>query len=106
MDAGAHEMAERDPDARAMTDKEFARAGTRAAHQDIMSRVGLDSGEVCRALQDHTRHLAQLELGHSEPDRAARAVFHVIAHDPRGVRRALGASTVGACLNFAKRSED
>jgi putative transcriptional regulator len=105
MDAGAHEMAERDPDARAMTEEEFARAERVPHIKTLCHALGLTREEFAARYKIPLGILRNWGWA-TPPDRAARAVLHVTAHDPGGVRRAWRASTVGACLNFAKRSEN
>ena len=83
--------AQRDPDARPMTEDEF-RAARRVPRTRALRRaLGLTQEEFAARYQIPLGTLRDWEQGRSEPDQPARAYLTVIAHDPDGVRRALEA---------------
>jgi len=88
-DAEVHEAAERDPDARPMTDEEFARAKRVPRARTLRRALGLTQEEFATRYRVPLGTLRDWEEGRSEPDEPARAYLTVIAHDPDGVRRAL-----------------
>ena len=88
-DAEIHAAAMADPDARPMTDEEFAaaiktprvriiRRALRLTAEDFATRYRIP----LRVIQDWEQHIA-------EPDPVARAYLRAIAGDPDGVAKAL-----------------
>lgn len=83
--------AQRDPDARPMTEQEY-RAARRVPRVKTLRRaLALTQEEFAARYHIPLATLRDWEQGRSEPDQPARAYLTVIAHDPEGVRRALDA---------------
>jgi putative transcriptional regulator len=85
-EAEVNEAAERDPDARPMTDEEFARAKRVPRTKTLRRALGLSQEEFAARYRIPLETLLNWEEGHSEPDQPARAYLNVIARDPEGVR--------------------
>jgi len=81
------EAARADPDARPMTDDEFARAKRVPRAKTLRRALGLTQEEFAARYRIPLGTLRDWEQGRSEPDQPARAYLTVIAHDPEGVRR-------------------
>ena len=90
-EAEAHAAAMRDPDARPMSDEEFARARKVPRAKTLRRALGLTQEEFAARYHIPLGTLRDWEQGRTEPDQPARAYLHVIARDPEGVRRALEA---------------
>jgi putative transcriptional regulator len=80
-----------DPDARPMTEEEFQRARKVPRAKTLRRALGLTQEEFAGRYHIPIGTLRDWEQGRSEPDQPARAYLTVIARDPEGVRRALGA---------------
>jgi putative transcriptional regulator len=100
-DAEVHEAAMQDPDARPMTDEEFARAKRVPRVKTLRRALGLTQEEFAARYRIPLGTLCDWEQGRSEPDQPARAYLHVIAHDPEGVRRALESAEALTSRNIA-----
>jgi putative transcriptional regulator len=81
----------RDPDARPFTPEEMAKAKRIPRAKTLRRALGLTQEEFAARYLIPLGTLRDWEQGRSEPDQPARAYLTVIAHDPEGVRRALGA---------------
>lgn len=88
-DAEVHAAAVKDPDARPMTDEEFARAKKIPRTRTIRRALGLTQEEFANRFQIPLGTLRDWEQGASEPDQAARAYLKAIAGDPTAIQRAL-----------------
>src|SRR5262245_49566125 len=88
-DEQRHAAAMADPDARPMTDEEWAKA-KRVVHVHLIRRL-LKLSQEDFAAQFHIPigTLRDWEQGRKEPDAAARAYLRVIARAPDAVRKAL-----------------
>src|SRR5579872_5204695 len=79
-----------DPDARPMT-PEQRRAARRVPRAKTLRRaLALTQEEFAARYHIPLGTLRDWEQGRCEPDQPARAYLTVIAHDPEGVKRALG----------------
>jgi putative transcriptional regulator len=79
-----------DPDARPMTDKEWA-AAPRVPQVSIIRRaLKLSQEEFAASFHIPIGTIRDWEQGRKEPDAAARAYLRVVAREPDTVRRALG----------------
>jgi putative transcriptional regulator len=88
-DTEVHEAAMQDPDARPMTDEEFARARRVPRVKTLRRALGLTQEEFAARYRIPLGTLRDWEQGRSEPDQPARAYLTVIAYDPVGVHQAL-----------------
>ena len=91
-DAEIHAAAMRDPDARPMTDEEFARAKRVPRAKTLRRALGLTQQEFAARSQIPLGTLRDWEQGRAEPDQPARAYLKVIAVDAEAVQRALAAA--------------
>jgi putative transcriptional regulator len=91
-DAEVHSAAMKDPDARPMTDDEFARAKRVPRTKTLRRALGLTQEQFAARFQIPLGTLRDWEQGAAEPDQAARAYLRAIAGDPEAVRRALHAT--------------
>jgi putative transcriptional regulator len=78
-----------DPDARPLTDDDFARMKRVPRVKTLRRALGLTQEEFAARYQIPLGTLRDWEQGRSEPDQPARTYLKVIAGDPDGVRRAL-----------------
>jgi putative transcriptional regulator len=83
--------AQRDPDARPMTEEEFRRARRVPRAKTLRRALGLTQEQFAARYHIPLGTLRDWEQGRSVPDQPARAYLTVIARDPEGVRRALAA---------------
>ena len=90
-DEQVHAAAMADPDARPMTDEEFARARKVPRLKIIRRALGLTQEEFAARYLIPLGTLRDWEQGAKQPDQAARAYLRAIAGDPVGVQRALHA---------------
>jgi putative transcriptional regulator len=90
-DAEVHAAAMRDPDARPMTDEEFARAKRVPRIKTLRRALGLTQEEFAARFQIPLGTLRDWEQGVAEPDKTARAYLRAIAGDAAAVQRALAA---------------
>lgn len=88
-DEEVHAAAMKDPDARPMTDEEFARAKRVPRARTLRRALGLTQEEFAARFQIPIGTLRDWEQGRTEPDQPARAYLKVIAGDPEAVQRAL-----------------
>jgi putative transcriptional regulator len=88
-DAEVHAAAMKDPDARPMTDEEFARAKRVPRAKTLRRALGLTQEGFAARFHIPLGTLRDWEQGRSEPDQPARAYLKVIAVDAQAVRRAL-----------------
>lgn len=88
-DAELHAAAMNDPDARPMTDEEFARAKPVPRVKTLRRALGVTQEEFATRFGIPLGTLRDWEQGRTEPDQPARAYLRVIAYDPRAVQRAL-----------------
>lgn len=79
-----------DPDGRPMTEEEFAKARRVPRAKTLRRALGLTQEEFAARYKIPLGTLRDWEQGRSQPDAPARAYLRVIAHNPEGVRRALG----------------
>jgi putative transcriptional regulator len=90
-EAERHAAATADPDARPMTDEEWARA-PRVPHVSIVRRaLKLSQEQFAATFHIPIGTIRDWEQGRYEPDAAARAYLRVIAREPNVVRRVLAA---------------
>ena len=88
-DEERHAAAMADPDARPMTDAEWARA-RRVPRVSIIRRAfRLSQEEFAAQFHIPVGTLRDWEQGRKEPDAAAKAYLRVIASEPETVRKAL-----------------
>jgi putative transcriptional regulator len=90
-DAEVHAAAMRDPDARPVTDEEFARMKRVPRAKTLRRALGLTQEEFALRFQIPIGTLRDWEQGRAEPDQPARAYLKVIAVDAQAVQRALEA---------------
>jgi putative transcriptional regulator len=88
-DEEIHAAAMKDPDARPMTDEEFARAKKVPRAKTLRRALGLTQEEFATRFQIPIGTLRDWEQGRAEPDQPARAYLKVIAVDAQAVQRAL-----------------
>jgi putative transcriptional regulator len=88
-DEQVHAAAMVDPDARPMTDEEFARAKRVPRSKTIRRALGLTQEQFAARYQIPVGTLRDWEQGAAEPDQAARAYLRAIAGDPVAVQHAL-----------------
>jgi len=81
--------AQRDPDARPMTEEEFQKARRVPRIKTLRRTLALTQEEFAARYHIPVGTLRDWEQGRSDPDQPARAYLTVIARDPEGVRRAL-----------------
>jgi len=91
-EAEIHAAAMRDPDARPMTNEEFARMKRVPRAKTLRRALGLTQEEFAARFQIPLGTLRDWEQGRAEPDQPARAYLKVIAVDAQGVLRALAAT--------------
>jgi len=91
-EAEIHAAAMRDPDARPMTDEEFARMKRVPRAKTLRRALGLTQEEFAARFQIPLGTLRDWEQGRAEPDQPARAYLKVIAVDAQAVLRALAAT--------------
>lgn len=84
-----HAAAMADPDARPMTDEDFARAKRVPRSKTLRRALGLTQEQFAARYQIPVGTLRDWEQGAAEPDQAARAYLRAIAGDPVAVQRAL-----------------
>ena len=92
-EAERHAAAMADPDARPMTDAEWARAPRVPQVSIIRRALKLSQEQFATTFHIPIGTIRDWEQGRYEPDAAARAYLRVIAREPNTVRRALGART-------------
>jgi putative transcriptional regulator len=88
-DQERHVAALNDPDARPMTDKDFARMKRTPQVRIIRRALGLSQDDFAARYQIPIGTLRDWEQGRATPDQAARAYLKVIARNPEIVRKAL-----------------
>jgi putative transcriptional regulator len=91
-EAEIHAAAMRDPDARPMTDEEFARMKRVPRAKTLRRALGLTQEEFAARFQIPLGTLRDWEQGRAEPDQPARAYLKVIAFDAQTVQRAPAAT--------------
>ena len=91
-DAEVHAAAMKDPDARPMTDEEFARAKRVPRARTLRRALGLTQEEFATRFQIPLGTLRDWEQGKTEPDQTARAYLRAIAGDASAVQHALHAT--------------
>ena len=91
-EAEIHAAAMRDPDARPMTNEEFARMKRVPRAKTLRRALGLTQEEFAARFQIPLGTLRDWEQGRAEPDQPARAYLKVIAFDAPAVQRALAAT--------------
>ena len=89
-DAEVHAAALKDPDAQPLTDEALARMKPIPRARTLRRALGLTQEEFATRYHIPIGTLRDWEQGRAKPDQPARAYLTVIAHDPEGVRRALG----------------
>ena len=88
-DAEIHEAAKRDPDARPISDAEFARARRVPLVRTIRRALGLAQEEFATRFRIPLGTLRDWEQGRAEPDQTARTYLRAIAGDAAAVLHAL-----------------
>ena len=88
-DAEVHAAAMKDPDARPLSDEEFARAKRVPRTRTLRRALGLTQEEFAARFQIPLGTLRDWEQGRAEPDQTARAYLKAIAGDAQAVQRAL-----------------
>lgn len=88
-EAQRHAAAMADPDARPMTDEEWARSPRVPQVSVIRRALKLSQEEFSATFHIPIGTLRDWEQGRGEPDAAARAYLRVIAREPQAVRKAL-----------------
>lgn len=88
-DADIHEATKRDPDARPISDAEFAHARRVPRVRTIRRALGLTQDEFATRFRIPLGTLRDWEQGRSEPDQTARAYLRAIAGDASAVLHAL-----------------
>jgi putative transcriptional regulator len=88
-DAEIHEAVMLDPDARPISDEEFARARRVPRVRTIRRALGLTQEEFATRFRIPLGTLRDWEQGRSEPDQTARSYLRAIAGDASAVFRAL-----------------
>ncbi|HEX5321431.1 MAG TPA: helix-turn-helix domain-containing protein [Stellaceae bacterium] len=84
-----HAAALADPDARPLTEEDFARMKRVPRIKSLRRALGLTQEEFAERYRIPVGTLRDWEQGRTEPDQPARAYLLAIAGDPEGVRRAL-----------------
>jgi putative transcriptional regulator len=92
-EAERHAAAMADPDARPMTDAEWARAPRVPQVSIIRRALKLSQEQFATTFHIPIGTIRDWEQGRYEPDAAARAYLRVIAREPNTVRRALAVRT-------------
>src|SRR5947209_1596138 len=92
-EAERHAAAMADPDARPMTDQEWARAPRVPQVSVIRRALKLSQEQFAATFHIPIGTIRDWEQGRYEPDAAARAYLRVIAREPNTVRKALAAGT-------------
>jgi putative transcriptional regulator len=105
-DAEVHEAAIKDPDARPLTDAEFARARRVPRTRTLRRALGLTQEEFALRYHIPLGTLRDWEQGRCPPDQTARAYLHVIARDPEGVLRLLSTGSRNPSMASPRRSEE
>ena len=90
-DAEVHKAAVKDPDARPLTDEEFAHVKRVPRTRTLRRALGLTQEEFALRYRIPLGTLRDWEQGRCVPDQTAKAYLHVIAKDPDGVSRLLKA---------------
>jgi putative transcriptional regulator len=90
-DEQVHAAAMADPDARPMTDEEYARAKKVPRIKTIRRALGLTQEEFAARFHIPLGTLRDWEQGAAQPDQTARAYLRAIAGDAAAVQRALQA---------------
>jgi putative transcriptional regulator len=88
-DEDIHEAATKDPDARPITDAEFARARRVPRTKALRRSLDLTQEEFAARYQIPLGTLRDWEQGRAEPDQPARAYLKAIAGNPDAVEQAL-----------------
>jgi putative transcriptional regulator len=88
-DKERHAAAISDPDARPLTEKDFARMKRTPQVKIIRRALGLSQDEFATQYQIPIGTLRDWEQGRAMPDQAARAYLKVIARNPQAVQKAL-----------------
>jgi putative transcriptional regulator len=88
-DADVHAAAMKDPDARPMTDEEFAHMKLVPRAKTLRQALHLTQEEFAARFRIPLGTLRDWEQGRTEPDQPARAYLKVIAYDAEAVQRAL-----------------
>jgi putative transcriptional regulator len=88
-EAQRHQAALDDPDARPLTEADFARMKRTPQVRIIRRALGLSQEDFAARYHIPIGTLRDWEQGRATPDQAARAYLTVIARDPEAVRRAL-----------------
>jgi putative transcriptional regulator len=91
-EAEVHAAAVKDPDARPISDEEFARMKRVPRAKIVRRALGLTQEEFAARFHIPLGTLRDWEQGRTEPDQPARAYLKVIAADPHAVRLALEAT--------------
>jgi putative transcriptional regulator len=86
-----HAAALKDPDAQPLTEERLSGMKPVPRARALRRALGLTQEEFAGRYHIPIGTLRDWEQGRSEPDQPACAYLRVIAHDPEGVRRALGA---------------
>jgi putative transcriptional regulator len=92
-EAERHAAAMADPDARPMTDEEWARAPRVPQVSVIRRALKLSQEQFAATFHIPIGTVRDWEQGRYEPDAAARAYLRVIASEAKTVRKALAART-------------
>jgi putative transcriptional regulator len=92
-EAERHASAMADPDARPMTDEEWARAPRVPQVSVIRRALKLSQEQFAATFHIPIGTVRDWELGRYEPDAPARAYLRVIARELKTVRKALAART-------------
>ena len=85
----AHAAAVNDPDARPLTEADFARLRPVPRVRTLRRALALTQEEFAARYHIPLGTLRDWEQGRSEPDQPAKAYLTVIARDPQAVERAL-----------------
>jgi len=91
-EAEIHAAAMRAPDARPLTDEEFAGMKRVPRTKTLRRALGLTQAEFAAQFEIPLATLHNWEKGEAEPDQLARAYLKVIAFDAQTVQRALVAT--------------
>jgi len=84
-----HQAAINDPDARPLSEQDFARMKRTPQVKIIRRALGLSQDDFAARYHIPLGTLRDWEQGRVEPDQAARAYLKVIAREPETVREAL-----------------
>lgn len=85
------DAARADPDAQPLTPEDLRRMPRTPRIKLIRRSLGLTQAEFATRYQIPIGTLRDWEQGRTEPDQPARAYLKIIARDPEGVRKTLGA---------------